>query len=155
MEGVSTWFTLLSEANLETKVAHDADCPFVKYTGIVFPRCDYTDDCPEGVPVAYQKYLYNSRYIVVDISPTLLIKSISWGGSKQICVVYEKLGVNEEDLVREQQMIDERERDIREQLKAWSDMRDVLRTETSPHPTRMPEPFLEDDYIARDYDVWD
>lgn len=120
---------------------------------MVFPRCDYTDDCPEGVPVEYQTYLYNARYIVIDVPPVLMVKPFRWGGSKRICVIYEKLGVDQEELEQLQEIIDAREEDIKIQMNAWSDMGDVLRTETSPHPTRAPEPFLEDDYIAKNYDV--
>jgi hypothetical protein len=133
-----------------SRVTALAACAFVRFTGIVFERQPVGDECPDGIPPEMRAYRENVRYVVVNVPPGVVARVLSQptratgpsagayaeclrstAGQLVLAAVYERCGLDRDDIQDEQEAERGRAADIESQFDAWSDRNDARRLETA------------------------
>mmetsp|Transcript_17991 Transcript_17991/g.72027 ORF Transcript_17991/g.72027 Transcript_17991/m.72027 type:complete len:200 (+) Transcript_17991:419-1018(+) len=110
-------------------VAENARCPFVRFTGVIYKRCEVTEEYNQGIPPQYQKYETNVNFHVVDIPPPFLEKSDIQPQERRLCAVFERFGVPVEELYIEQEILNASILEEEHNYERWADASDFERTE--------------------------
>jgi len=142
---------LLQNKKFQDTVAMDARCGFVKYTGILFNRCEFTEEYNQGLLPQYQKYETNVNYTIVEVPPVFLELANIPSSRHRTCAVFERFGLSMEELTIEQEITTAALVEEEKQYERWADQGEAWRTETSfnsPDGARL----YEEDFLSIEYE---
>lgn len=136
-----------------SQVACMSSCSFARFTGVIFERCAISEFCPDGIPEEMRNYALDVNFAIVHIPPGIIARALSRGASSStvaeemfasylsraettLSAVYERHGVDEDDLINEQHNVDWQETDLGAQMEAWGDIAKSSRLETDIFSTK-------------------
>jgi hypothetical protein len=139
---------LLRRRSFVERVASIAECDFVRFTGIVFARCSISDDCADGIPEDMRGFQDDVSFVIVDVPPGLVARALSGQASRRsaaataafaanlsgvqvpVCAVFERHGLDKDELSAEQEAAEQSNAEFQVQLSAWFDIASSRRVET-------------------------
>lgn len=143
---------LLQGVRFKRLVAKDSRCAFVRFTGVVFRRCELSEEFNQGLSPRYIRYENDVNYSIVDVPPIFLERAQIVPDKNRVCAVFERFGIPLEELVIEQEITTAAIHEEEKQYERWADQGETWRTETDANDVHGTKELYDEDFSSFDCD---